>query len=290
MADGVVPTKNVTYWIQNLDFGTFLGIVDEMPVSRSLNKATFVTRPKKDNAPTQEWIIQDAGNGQWAIVNNGSNYYVNGTSSDATVTNFNIRNGVPTTGRVTIEQENDTKIVKIITSGGTLQATDGFTLKIGDDGDEDKMKWRLIEKCTILGQVGYKYRLRGLNGRILNLDNAGTYSAMVLADAAKVATNKTLWSIEPAPGGHCTIKLVGGGANDYLSCKSVYTKGQDNWIIDKGAEYQWDIESIGNFAYQIVKHGDTRQLALTVENDTDIILKPNKVGHGQIWLVERDYN
>ena len=56
------------------------------------------------------------------------------------------------------------------------------------------MKWRLIEVCPILGQVGYKYRLRALNGRILNLDGAGNYSAMVLADAAIDAANKTLVS------------------------------------------------------------------------------------------------
>ena len=54
MADALVPTNNVTYWIQNVDFGNFLEIINEMPVNRTLNKATFVVRPKKENTQTQE--------------------------------------------------------------------------------------------------------------------------------------------------------------------------------------------------------------------------------------------
>ena len=60
------------------------------------------------------------------------------------------------------------------------------------DLDVDKGKWRLLEVCQILGQVGFKYRLRGFNGRILNLGNNGMLTAMVLADAAKDSSNKTL--------------------------------------------------------------------------------------------------
>ena len=46
-----------------------------------------------------------------------------------------------------------------------------------------------------------------------------------------------------------------GGSNDYLSCKSIYTQGQDNWGVVKGAEFDWNLESIGpehfghSFAY-----------------------------------------
>ena len=54
MTELPIPVNNVCYWIQNLDFGTFLGLVYESPVNRTTNKATFVVRPKKDDISTQE--------------------------------------------------------------------------------------------------------------------------------------------------------------------------------------------------------------------------------------------
>ena len=48
------PLNNVAYWIQNLDFGTFLGLVDDVPVGRAGRKATLVSRHKKPGIKTQE--------------------------------------------------------------------------------------------------------------------------------------------------------------------------------------------------------------------------------------------
>lgn len=283
-----VPANNVSYRIQNVDFAVFLGLVDEYPVNKTQSKASIVARPKKDGVATQEWILSQSGDG-WTIANHGSSFYL-GNNNPPAATFYNRRTGVPASAKVIIEQENDTNIVKIRIGDGVLQCSNGFDLGIAPDEDVDKGKWRLLEVCPILGQVGFKYRLRGFNGRILNLDGRAQLSAMLLADATKDASNRTLWAIEPAAGATCTVKLVGGGTDDYLSCKSVYTKGQDNWVVSKGAEFRWDLESIGGFAYQIIKRGKEKDLAVTVENDQEIILKPNKVGHGQIWLLERDYN
>jgi len=288
MTMATIPANNVCYWIQNLDFGTFLGLIDESPLNRTTSKATLVTRPKKDGIKTQEWILSQLGDG-WSITNHSSPFYIGNTKTPA-ATFYNIRTGAPATAKLILEQEGDTNVFTIKIGDGVLQSSTGFNLEIKPDTGADSGKWRLLEVCQILGQVGFKYRLRGLNGRILNLHSNGMLTAMVLADSARDQYNKTLWVVEPAAGATCTIKLFGGGADDYLSCKTVYTKGQDNWIVCKGPEFKWHLESIGNFAYQVVKLGGDKDLALTVENDQEIILKPNKIGHGQIWLVERDYN
>jgi len=284
----VYPRTNVCYRVQNLDLGPFLGLVDDMPIGRAGRKATLVVRPRKDGIKTQEWVFRDMGNGTWSIVNHALPFYVDDTATPSAA--FSKPHSTPP-GKVTLEQENDTNIIKIKIGGSFLTTTTGFDLALAPrDTDEDKIKWRLLEVNPILGQIGYKYRLRALNGRILNVDANGTSTAMILADSKQVSTNKTLFDITAAPDGKCTIQLISGGSNDYLSTTSKYVMGQPNWVIQQGTKFEWDINSIGGFAYQFtVKPGST-ELALTVENDQDIILKPNKVGHGQLWLVERDYN
>ena len=57
MTMATIPANNVSYWIQNLDFGTFLGLIDEYPVNRTQSKASLVTRPKKDGIKTQEAML-----------------------------------------------------------------------------------------------------------------------------------------------------------------------------------------------------------------------------------------
>jgi len=51
---------------------------------------------------------------------------------------------------------------------------------------KDNAKWQLVEVCPILGQKGFKYRLRSLNGRILvseKTPNGPMLKAMVLSEA-----------------------------------------------------------------------------------------------------------
>jgi len=289
----------VAYRIQNLDFGTFIGIVDDVPLNNVKRKAQLVIRPRKEGIHTQEWIFNASSNGTWTISNHGANFAITNTatapsnsatatSNSATATFFIPRNGLPN-APWTIEQENE-NIIKIRTGDKVLKSTTGSDLEIGEDTDQDKVRWRLVEVCPILGQVGFKYRLRGLNGRILNRDAYNGHSAMVLADALRVGTNKTRWEVEPAANGRCVIKAHGGGVNDYLSAQSTMVNGQPNWTIVSGPKFDWDIDFVAGLAYQIIKPGDDKSLAVTIENDTNIYLKPNKVGHGQLWLVERDYN
>jgi hypothetical protein len=56
MSTAFVPQNNVCYRIQNLDFGTFIGIVDESAVDRAgtRRKAKLVVRPRKEGIHTQE--------------------------------------------------------------------------------------------------------------------------------------------------------------------------------------------------------------------------------------------
>jgi hypothetical protein len=58
MSPPFVLQKNVCYRIQNLDFGTFIGIVDDFPMNRAgdRRKAKLVVRPRKEGILTQEVI------------------------------------------------------------------------------------------------------------------------------------------------------------------------------------------------------------------------------------------
>lgn len=57
MVSSTVPRNNVSYWIQNLDFGTCLSLADDFPLSRTKRSAALVARCKKGSAKTQEVIF-----------------------------------------------------------------------------------------------------------------------------------------------------------------------------------------------------------------------------------------
>lgn len=61
--------------------------------------------------------------------------------------------------------------------------------------DKESYEWRLIEICPILSQVSQNYRLRSLNGRILNLTPSSVFNAMVLSEANANSANRCLVSI-----------------------------------------------------------------------------------------------
>ena len=59
-----------------------------------------------------QWILQDFGNEQWAIINHGSTFFVDGNNQEPTLTFFKSGGKLPDAAKVTIERENETNIVK----------------------------------------------------------------------------------------------------------------------------------------------------------------------------------
>lgn len=49
------------------------------------------------------------------------------------------------------------------------------------------------------------------------------------------------WVVTPVAEGKCTLKILDGGAKDHLCPTSA---DQANWVVGKGAEYAWNLESI----------------------------------------------
>jgi len=103
-------------------------------------------------------------------------------------------------------------------------------------------------------------------------------STKTLSNAAS-QIHRTVWEIEPTTNGKFVIKI---GA---IFVSRIETMPGD-WKICKGSTAEWDTKSIGGFAYSVVTDGGRCILALTSENEDDIILKCSEAEYGQIWFFE----
>jgi hypothetical protein len=122
-----VPRNNVAYWIQNLDFGTCLGVVDDLPVGRSHRAATLGARHRKEGVKSQEvrrtctvlttlshvlppapqWVFSSESNDSWTIVNRATTFYLSADSRAPAATFFNPRSSPPSSANWTVEREKE---------------------------------------------------------------------------------------------------------------------------------------------------------------------------------------
>jgi hypothetical protein len=54
MSNNPFPVDGICYRIQNLDYGTFLGVVDQLVINSKPRKANLVVRARKEGIKTQE--------------------------------------------------------------------------------------------------------------------------------------------------------------------------------------------------------------------------------------------
>jgi len=290
------PVKHVAYWIKNVDSGTVLTLINIPPPETKKSKPELVTRPINDDQSTkaQQWVFDRDTNGQYVIKNLGNAcfYYLDhAPSAQKTPSGDKINKWVIQEGH----KERQIVRLECFTTDDSekfLALTSNHMLETAEERPKDNAKWQLVEVCPILGQKGYKYRLRSLNGRILvseTTSNGSMLKAMILSEATIKTAVRTQWTVEPTAAGACIIQLAGGGANDYLHSTEKGGNSGKIAAVSVLTTYPWNLQDVGRFGFVIKRDLDDREMALTVDNDTDIILKTNKVGHGQIWLVERDF-
>jgi hypothetical protein len=159
-------------------------------------------------------------------------------------------------------------------------------------------KWRLIALSPVVAEMDhrakrgeakrYQYRLRSLNGSVLNWNGSALQALQYTASHE----NTSLWNVDadPKPEGNDGLADIRSVQyNTYLTFNTAKADNPSGYQITMGGIRGWRIESVGGFAYQILHRSLDDDYALTLNSDMTITLKRNKVGHGQLWLVERNF-
>jgi hypothetical protein len=312
-------STNMHYRIQNAEVLTFLGLADIKFNADGVPSASLAMRPlKEDYDRSQQWMLKSNNKVK-------DSYWIESVyskGSDEDTYKFYLTSNLVDAGAV-LEEPNSAWAITLKVDKATNQfpkpfkiswkdgkSKDGKSLYFPKDGKplavaqnkSSGSQWKLVPVWPSM-KTGV-YRLRSLNGRVLTYSENRKWCVETLGGKPEY---KQSWRVEGKPNGKCVIRLLSSSQDGYLV---KYDDGNDGKVrMDSNKDFEWTLESVGGFAYSIladyppragrrnsavqpVCHGGRAHseecLALTVEDDTNITLKPSKCGHGQIWLFEED--
>ncbi|KDR73195.1 hypothetical protein GALMADRAFT_251789 [Galerina marginata CBS 339.88] len=299
MAPLIVPSPDVRYRIQNVDFRTYL----------DLHSLGEVGMRRFKESPQQQWFFRKISDGIFEIVNAEDKEYMLEASAAGSGFNLTAQKVSPGTPQrlqwklvasrrgsfyilnsnyrsndIFLHLENDKDSTPKLTRDSSLTPTTTTISK------EASYRWNIAEDSPATlpdGTDGTEtYVIQTLGGEALQ-------SASPAADTTKIYLGGSnlgpehIWEIVDLGNGKGTIRNT--RADAFVNVQQVGSAGEWTHFLSKTTPVaQWDIRKVGALAFSLTIErpvNTTRtRLALTALNGV-IVLKPNKDVQNQMWSI-----
>lgn len=315
-----IPKVDVIYRIQNVDSRLYLER-SAIPIARMrLEDATSRRQHWKiirlPGSPEGEYRIVDPYNSQSpALCYNPpptANLVVSRPANSGPQHNFwNIVSNAANSGEkafylVTIDPNGGSGVVLGNNVPNDTKPIVGFLRTVAEPPPADgspsvqtaaaNFHWKIFEvsPAALPDDANSKYRIRAFLGKPLQVDAAGNLNL----DLTDARGDQRVWTITDKGNGKCTV--YSDKARLYLTPRNVSTSGGFDWQPTLRAatepsftevERLWTFEKTTNLTHtiyvnrQAAANGPIREFALALDG-SNATLKPKKLAHNEVWLVE----